>query len=116
MSLAVGVNAGRFDLLWQPGGNLKHDFVFKTDGSAVDITGVTVTCQVRDAPGETLLVDLSSSITVDGPNGKLSLDAGPAVTDLLLQHATWDLKISYTDASVDRLLEGRVILSPAVSV
>lgn len=116
MATAIGVIPGRHDLDWTPGASLRRVFTYKVDGVAVDVTGLTVVCQVRDAPGGTLLVDLTSSITVGNTDGKLTLDAIPTLTDDLLQQAVWDLKLVYGDASVDRLLEGRVILDPAVSV
>lgn len=115
MAQAIGVRAGRFDLLWQPGANLELEFVYKSGGSPVELTNATVLCHVRDAPGGTLLVDLSSSFTVDGPNGTLTLSAPPTLTDDLIQHGIWDLKIVYPDSSADRILEGRVVLAPAVS-
>ena len=116
MASALGVQAGRYDLLWQPGANLILDFVYKSGGTPVDVTGATVVCEVRDAPGETLLVSLTSSFTVGGVDGKLSLNALPTLTDDLLQDATWDLKVVFPDASADRILAGRVILDPQVSV
>ena len=116
MASALGVQAGRFDLLWQPGANLKLEFVFKDEGTPVDLTGASVVCEVRDAPGETLLVSLTSSIAVGTVDGLLSLNAPPTLTDDLLQTAVWDLKVVYPDASADRILTGRVILDPQVSV
>lgn len=84
----------------------------------VDLTGATARMQVRDKPGGTLLLELST------PNGGLAI-TGPGTIERTLSATesagiTWlggvyDLEVTYADGTVHRYFEGPVTVSLEVT-
>jgi len=76
----------------------------------IDITGYTASLQARGLDGN-LLLDLSTSnggITIDGPNGKLSLSASPAATSLVRKVGRYELEMTSVGGDVYRVISGGI--------
>lgn len=115
MATAIGAEAGRQDFIWQVGVTFKHLITYKSGGVAVDMTGATAKMEVRDRSGGTLLVTPTATIQSPETDGQILLEATPAQTASLEQDAVYDLKLTYPAADADRILEGRIQLSPAIT-
>src|SRR5690606_115775 len=59
-----------------------------------------------------LLLDLTESLTADGPEIRIQIPA--SVTDTLTRNGRWDLEV-VNGSTVGRLLNGRAIISPEVT-
>ncbi len=85
-------------------------------GVPIDLTGITARMQIRDTvESSSFLIELSTAngrITVNGPAGELTLTISAVDTAALMTGGVYDLEIVNVDATVDRLLEGNVVLSP----
>ena len=76
-------------------------------GAAVDITGYTVSAEVRQFPGDTLIINLNPSVT-DAANGEVTIPeiSKATTTSYELGNHRWDLLLnSDTDVEV-RLIYG----------
>lgn len=76
----------------------------------IDITGYSASLQARSADGG-LLLDLSTSnggITIDGPNGKLSLSAPATTTSLVSKVGRYELEMTSTSGDVYRVISGSI--------
>lgn len=114
--------AGRYDITIEQGVDFERTLTYLVGEDAVpfDFTGYTGLLQVRNRPGGTVYLTMSTA------NGKLQL-GGVLGTVLLLLDETETSALSWTgrayyDILIDngsdsfRLLEGRVALSPPVSI
>lgn len=104
--------AGVYDFTIQQGARLEVTFFCQDpDGTEIDLTGYAARALVRT---DAVVLDLAPVIT-DPAAGRIEIDVPASVTAALggWRVATWDLEI-YTpgDADVQRILEGRVTLSP----
>lgn len=119
MATAIGALAQREDLIWQAGATFTRSVTYSVSGSPVDLIDVAVKMELRDRPGGTVLVTLSlagGEIVISAPaTGQMQITAIPSLSDDLVNNASYDLKITYPDGSVDRIMDGRVQLSPAVT-
>ena len=93
----------------------------KWTATPVDLTGATAKMEVRSDTAIGVVLELSTAngrITIDGPNGVLTLRVAAADTaalSLVDFPARYDLLLTYADTTVDRILEGLVRLNPAVT-
>jgi hypothetical protein len=90
--------------------------------TAYDLTGCTARMQVRSAHGTDILIDLDSLVGADGQivlggaSGGLSISIAPAATERLnVRKAKYDLVLQLPTGDVDRLLEGKVTISPSIT-
>jgi len=88
-----------------------------SDGAPIVITNYTVEAQVRQFPGDTLIIDLNPSVT-DGANGIVTI---PEISDTLttaygLGNHRWDLLLESDTGVKVRLLYGEFnIIDPITS-
>ncbi|VAW12426.1 hypothetical protein MNBD_ALPHA09-1891 [hydrothermal vent metagenome] len=86
-------------------------------GSApIDITGYQASLQARDAAGD-LMLDLSTGnggIVIDGPTGKLSFTAAPAITDQVIKAGRYEVEMTTAGGDVYRVISGGI--SPVAEV
>lgn len=117
--------ASRYDLTVDQGAVLDTQFRYlNPDGSPVDLTGYSARCQIRSAAGPSgkLLLTLDSestppTITIDGPNGLITLNASADMTaGILSKSGTWDLFIWDTPDNARMLLFGNVIIRQRTTV
>lgn len=113
--------ASTLDLLIEQG--TTWSYVLKLtdpEGAAVDLTAATAKMQVRDkAGGFILVVELStdnSRIAIDGAQGTITLNLTDGETRGL-KGGTYAYDLELTQGStVTRLVQGRVVVSPEVTV
>jgi hypothetical protein len=108
--------AGTHEFEIEQGATWTREILVKDSlGVAIDLAGATARMQIRDSiESATFLIELSTSngrIAIDGPAVKLTLTISAVDTATLMSGGVYDLEIVNVDATVDRLLEGNVILS-----
>lgn len=86
----------------------------------VDFTGYTAGFAIRNRPGDPdshVVLTSGSGITIDAPNGKISLALTPAQTSVLaFSQAAYDLYVKAAGGTVTYLLYGDIELIPRVAV
>ena len=78
--------------------------------SPIDITGFSASLQARGLDG-TLMLDLTtgnSGIVLDGPNGKLSFSANPALTDQVKKAGRYEVEMTTAGGDVYRVISGGI--------
>jgi hypothetical protein len=108
---------------WNIDQGMSFDFVLEyTDNlnAPIDITGCTAKLQARDISSSQKLsftLSVGDGITVDGPNGKLTVHATPAKTkELPFPKSEYDLVLTDTNGNKEKLLKGFLALSRTVTV
>ena len=102
--------AGSYSTTIEQGADWSRTVAWKNpDGTAIDLSGWTAACQIRD--GQTLLATVTTAITGTAGTVSLSLPAAqtaalPAVT------AKYDLFLTAPGGAVTRLLAGTVSILP----
>ena len=87
-----------------------YDDVAQTQPS--DLTGVTVTSQIRDRPGGVLIATLACTVTL--PN-VITTYLAPTDSAVLPSSAAWDLQLGYASGDVATVLAGPVNTTPDVT-
>jgi hypothetical protein len=109
----AGVSAGDWDLYIEQGSTFVQTY---TTTEPPDFTwdGWSARAQIRTSAAEnsTLLLDLTTYLTVTGPDVRLAIPA--SITETLNQNGRWDLEM-VLGTTVVRLLNGRAIVSPEVT-
>jgi hypothetical protein len=90
-------------------------------GSAINLTGASAKLQVRDTKGGTklafTLTSPSGGITIDAPNGKLTVRMTPTQTNkMFYPKSSYDLMLTYSNSIKTKLLEGFLTLSRSVTI
>jgi hypothetical protein len=110
--------AGIYNILIQQGSSYSQQLTIKQpDGTPVDLTGATVRSQVRERYDDASpIVSFTTAIDADPTTGIFTLSLTDAQTAAFsFTKALYDIEIVYSDASVDRILQGNVILSKEVT-
>lgn len=89
--------------------------------NAIDLSGASAKMQVRDTKGGTkLAVTLTSpsgGITIDGPNGKLTVKMTPTQTSkIFYPKSSYDLMVVDSNGNKIKLLEGFMTLNRSVTI
>jgi hypothetical protein len=90
-------------------------------GIAINLTGASAKLQVRDTKGGTklafTLTSPSGGITIDAPNGKLTIRMTPTQTNkLFYPKSSYDLMLTDSNSIKTKLLEGFLSLSRSVTI
>lgn len=90
-------------------------------GNPITLTGASAKMQVRDTKGGSkLAVTLTSpsgGITIDAPNGKLTVKMTPTQTNkLFYPKSSYDLMLTDSNSNKIKLLEGFMTLSRSVTI
>jgi FlaG/FlaF family flagellin (archaellin) len=90
-------------------------------GNPIALTGASAKMQVRDTKGGSkLAVTLTSpsgGITIDAPNGKLTVKMTPTQTNkLFFPKSSYDLMLTDSNSNKIKLLEGFMTLSRSVTI
>jgi hypothetical protein len=109
---------------WEVDQNTTFTFIVEykdSDGDPVDITGSTAKMQVRDTKGGSKLAfsltSPSGGITIDGPNGKLTIKITPTQTNkLFYPKSSYDIMLTDSNLNKTKLLEGFITLSRSVTI
>jgi hypothetical protein len=88
---------------------------------AIDLTGASAKMQVRDTKGgNKLAVTLTSpsgGITIDGPNGKLTVKMTPTQTSkIFYPKSSYDVMVVDSNGNKIKLLEGFMTLNRSVTI
>ena len=112
------MSAGKYNILIQQGADYIQGVTLKdsTTGLPIDLTGVTVRGQVREAYNSAAPLAAFTVQYTDMPNGKFTLTI-PAATTTLLSFDTgvYDVEVVYGSGVIDRILQGSVVFSPEVT-
>ena len=87
----------------------------------IDLTGATAKMQVRDTKGGSklafTLTSPSGGITIDGPNGKLTIKITPTQTNkMFYPKSAYDIMVVDSNSNKVKLLEGFMTLSRSVTI
>lgn len=90
-------------------------------GALIDLTGSTAKLQVRDTKGGSklafTLTSPSGGITIDGPNGLVTVKMTPTQTNkLFYPKSSYDLMLTDSNLNKTKLLEGFLTLSRSVTI
>lgn len=114
--------AGNHNMTIEQGATFTRDIVYTDkNGTAIDLTGSTITMHVRENvdSSDTLLVastgsDSRISLT-NATAGKFRINVSAADTSALsFRRAVYQIEIEYSDSTVDRILQGNINLSKEV--
>jgi hypothetical protein len=89
--------------------------------NAIDLSGASAKMQIRDTKGGTkLAVTLTSpsgGITIDGPNGKLTVKMTPTQTSkIFYPKSSYDVMVIDSNGNKIKLLEGFMTLNRSVTI
>lgn len=109
-----------YDIVIHQGEDWSETYVYEDDnGTAQDITGYKAKLQLRDRPGGTLYLELSSEnggVLIDGPNGEISPTMTSAVSDALkFQTAYHDMFLIDTDSKRHYLFRGKTTVTRRIA-
>jgi len=110
---------------WEVDQNTTFTFTVEykdNDGDPIDLTDCSAKMQVRDTKGGsklafTLTSPSTGGITIDGPNGKLTIKITPTQTNkLFYPKSAYDLMIVDSNGNKTKLIEGFMTLSRSVTI
>lgn len=109
---------------WEVDQNTTFTFTVEykdNSGNPIDITGASAKMQVRDTKGGSKLAFSLTSpaggITIDGPNGKLTIKITPTQTNkLFYPKSSYDIMLTDSNLNKTKLLEGFMTLSRSVTI
>ena len=112
--------AGRYNMICNQGATFSKRLTWKIDDVAVDLTGYTGKMQARDSYG----VDCAAVVDITTENGGITLDSSGNIDLLISSSVTtaiyakdylYDIELT-TGTTVTRLLEGKFIVTPEVTI
>jgi hypothetical protein len=109
---------------WEVDQNTTFRFVIEykdSDGDPVDLTGASAKLQVRDTKGGSklafTLTSPSGGISIDQPNGKITVTMTPTQTNkLFYPKSSYDLMLTNASGIKIKLVEGFLTLSRSVTI
>lgn len=116
--------AGQLDLYCDQGSTFSLTVQLKdSSGTAVSLSGASVTGKVRVSPEATATIATFTGTVTDGPNGEFTITLSAAVTAAIavdnsgagnrkLTTYIYDVEVTYSDLTVQRVLEGNFYVSP----
>lgn len=108
------MTAGIYDFTIEQGTDFSKTLTWQNpDGTPINLTGWTAACQIRSRAG-VLIVDflISGSIVINGTAGTVTLTLPNSVTTgLKFDTAKYDIKLTTSLSSKERLVQGIVRLS-----
>lgn len=113
--------AGKLDLLIEQGSEFEQILEWKdVDGTEIDLTGFKAEMHVRSRKdSKDIILELTSEngrIVLGGLTGQITLVIPSSITSAIeWSEAVYDLKLISPGDKVERLLEGKVIVSEAVT-
>ena len=111
--------SAKFNLTCDQATTFNFQFQIKNDSTPWDLTNYTVTMTVRPFVGSettTLLATTGNGyITLDGPNGRVTVTVPASVTqDIASGRYSYDLVLD-SGSVVTRILEGKFVVTGAVT-
>jgi hypothetical protein len=113
------LNSNSLTITCQQGSTFTRRLVYKINKEVVNLTGYTARMQVRESHSSpTFIVELTvgNGITITGATGQISITitAGATAT---IQPGTYvyDIELVAPNTTVQRLLEGKFVVTPEVT-
>lgn len=106
--------AGKYNILLQQGADYIQKVTLKDSATqaVVDLTGCTIRGQIRITYSDASPVASFTTSDEDLPNGTFTLRLSSAVTTALdFETGVYDIEVVYPNTIVDRVLQGKVVLS-----
>lgn len=97
------------------------DYTQEDEVTPIDLTGASAKMQVRDTKGGSklafTLTSPSGGITIDEPNGKLTIKITPTQTNkMFYPKSAYDIMLVDSNGNKIKLLEGFMTLSRSVTI
>lgn len=112
-------NTGTYNITCYQGATYSETFTIKINDVAVNLTGYTAAMQVRRSHEDTtaiLTLTSGSGITLGGAAGTITLTIAYADTeDLIAGQYLYDLEITSSGGTKDRLLQGTFTVSSEIT-
>lgn len=117
-------NAGTLDIQIDQGATFQLPFTLTDeDDVPVSLSGASIAGKIRTSPEATTVIATFTGTVTDGPNGEgqVSLTAVQTAAIVADNSGTgnrklttfvYDIEVTYSDATVQRILEGNAYLSP----
>jgi len=102
------VTPGKYDLALYRGDTYRWTFRLWADAGKtqpVDLTGATVSSEIRDRTGGTMIAVIGC--TLGGP-GEILAELDPAAFATIPATGVWDLQVTFPDGTVRSMLAGKV--------
>lgn len=115
------MSAGRYNLEIEAGATFRRTITYTAaNDEPVDLFGASIRMQIKDNHlSETAAVSLtiSNGITITQPeDGEFVIELTPSQTESIpFRQGVYDIEIEYTEGTVERVLEGRVKVTPQVT-
>ena len=111
--------SAKFNLTCDQATTFNFQFQIKNDSTPWNLTNYTVTMTVRPFVGSTTTTLLATTangyITLDGPNGRVTVTVPASVTeDIASGRYSYDLVLD-SGSVVTRMLEGKFVVTGAVT-
>lgn len=112
--------SAKYNLVCEQATTFNFQFQIKDDNTPRDLTSFTATMTVRPFIGATTTTVVASTdngyISIDGPNGRITVNIPSDVTaEFDDSRQAYDLIVE-NGATVTRILEGKFVVTPAVTV
>ena len=115
------MSAGKYNLDIEAGATFRRTITYTAaNDEPVDLFGALIRMQIKDNHlSETAAISLSvsSGITITEPeDGEFVIEITAAQTESIpFRQGVYDIEIEYTEGTVERILEGRVKITPQVT-
>jgi hypothetical protein len=117
-------NAGQLDIQIDQGATFTLPFqVLDEDDDPVSLSGATISGKIRRSPESTTVIATFTGTVTDGPEGEGQVSLSAATTAAIAADSSgngnrklttfvYDIEVTYSDLTVQRILEGNCYLSP----
>jgi hypothetical protein len=115
------MSAGKYNFEIEAGATFTRTITYKDSAdTAIDLTGAEVRMQIKDNYSSTeaavSLSTPSSGIVFTGNTGEFTITITATQTESIdFRQGVYDIEIEYQSGVVERVLEGRVKVSPQVT-
>lgn len=109
--------AGKHNILIERGATFSRRCVLRDDNSIpTDLTGSTIMGQIRETVDAATAISFVVDITTP-TNGTFTITIPDETTaGITYSKGVYDLEIHYPDSTVERLLQGNVVVDPQVTL
>lgn len=110
------------DIEFKAGDTFNYDLQYlDSEGSPIDMTGMSVAMQVREAATSAVIAETATGGIVDAVNGQMTLTLSKTQTQNLLavedprKTYAYDVEVTFADTTVFTIVEGKVKVTQSVT-
>lgn len=119
--------AGQYDIFCDQGSTFSRTIKLQdVNNLPISLVGATVSGKIRQAPESVAVIATMTGTVTDAPNGEFTITLSAAVTTAIAADASgagnrklttfdYDVEVTYSDLTVQRVLEGNFYLSPEIT-